>query len=219
MPHDVITPGLLLQAYAGGVFPMSEGRNDQDLFWVDPTERGIIPLNDFHIPRSLAKRVRSEKFTVTANNAFQNVVEACSMPARGRETTWISERIEELYGDLHRRGNAHSIEVWLGGKLVGGLYGVALGGAFFGESMFSTERDASKVALVYLVAKLKVGGYRLLDTQFITEHLKQFGAIEIGREAYHRLLTEALQAPAPNIDQLDVSAAGSTILQLITQTS
>jgi len=219
MPHDVITPGLLLQAYAGGVFPMSEGRDDQDLFWVDPTERGILPLNDFHVPRSLAKRIRSEKYTVTADKAFQRVVEACSMPARGRETTWISERIEELYSDLHQRGHAHSIETWFEGKLVGGLYGVALGGAFFGESMFSTQTDASKVALVYLLAKLKLGGYHLLDTQFITEHLKQFGAIEIGRDAYHALLNEALQAPAPNFDQLDMSTDGATILQLITQTS
>jgi len=219
MPHDVITPGLLLQAYAGGVFPMAEGRADEDLFWVDPTERGILPLDKFHVPRSLAKRVRSNRFAVTADKVFQKVVQACSMPARGRETTWISERIEALYSDLHSRGHAHSLEVWLDKKLVGGLYGVALGGAFFGESMFSTETDASKVALVYLVAKLKAGGYRLLDTQFITDHLKQFGAIEIGRNAYHSLLNDALQAPAPNFDQLDTSADGSTILQLITQTS
>jgi len=219
MPHDVISPNLLLQAYAGGVFPMSEGRDDTDLFWVDPEDRGIIPLNGFHIPRSLAKRVRSDKFTITVDKAFTRTVQACAVPARGRETTWISQRIEALYSDLHVRGYAHSVEVWLSGKMVGGLYGVSLGGAFFGESMFSTATDASKVALVYLVARLKVGGYQLLDTQFITDHLKQFGAQAIHRDQYHILLQEALQAEAPNFGQLDPTADGSTILQLITQTS
>lgn len=219
MPHDVITPNLLLQAYSSGVFPMAEGRDDSELFWVDPEERGIIPLNGFHIPRSLAKRVRQNRFRITADKAFRDVVCACSMPARGRETTWISERIEMLYTDLHKRGFAHSVEVWLDEELVGGLYGVSLGGAFFGESMFSTATDASKVALVHLVARLKVGGYWLLDTQFITDHLKQFGAIEIHRQEYHARLRDALRAQNTNFHQLDDDDCGSTILQLITQTS
>jgi leucyl/phenylalanyl-tRNA--protein transferase len=219
MPHDVITPNILLQAYSSGVFPMSEGRNDNELFWVDPEERGIIPLNSFHIPKSLAKRVRQHKFEITYDKAFQKVVAACSLPARGRESTWISERIEDLYTDLHERGFAHSIEAWQDEKLVGGLYGVSLGGAFFGESMFSTATDASKVALVYLVARLKVGGYWLLDTQFITEHLKQFGAVEIHRQEYHARLSDALKAQNVDFFQLDPLSAGSTILQLITQTS
>jgi len=219
MPHDVITPNLLLQAYSSGVFPMAEGRKDSELFWVDPEERGIIPLTHFHIPRSLAKRVRQDAYTVTANKAFQKVVGACSMPARGRETTWISERIEMLYTDLHKRGFAHSVETWSDGKLAGGLYGVSLGGAFFGESMFSAKTDASKVALVHLVARLKVGGYKLLDTQFITDHLKQFGALEIHRNEYHARLRDALQIQDANFDQLDPLTDGSTVLQLITQTS
>lgn len=219
MPHDVITPNLLLQAYSSGVFPMAEGREDNELFWVDPEERGIIPLNGFHIPRSLAKRVKQNKFEVTADTAFRSVVQSCAKPARGRETTWISERIEMLYTDLFQRGFAHSVEAWYDGKLVGGLYGVSLGGAFFGESMFSTMTDASKVALVHLVARLKVGGYWLLDTQFITEHLKQFGALEIHRQEYHARLRDALQAQSANFNQLPADSDGSTILQLITQTS
>ncbi len=219
MPHDVITPNLLLQAYSSGVFPMSEGRTDNELFWVDPERRGILPLDQFHIPRSLAKRVRKDQFTVTTDKAFQRVVKACAKPARGRETTWISERIETLYTDLFKRGRAHSVEVWLAGKIVGGLYGVSLAGAFFGESMFSVQTDASKVALVHLVARLKVGGYQLLDTQFITEHLKQFGALEIERQDYHARLADALQCQTANFSQLESGVDGATILHLITQTS
>lgn len=219
MPHDVITPNLLLQAYSSGVFPMAEGREDNELFWVDPEERGVIPLNGFHIPKSLAKRVRQNKYQITIDTAFRQVVQNCAKPARGRETTWISERIETLYTDLFQRGFAHSVETWHEGQLVGGLYGVSLGGAFFGESMFSTMTDASKVALVHLVARLKVGGYWLLDTQFITDHLKQFGAIEIHRQEYHARLRDALQAQGASFNQLSPEADGSTILQLITQTS
>lgn len=219
MPHDVITPNLLLQAYATGLFPMAEGRDDSELFWVDPEERGIIPLNSFHIPRSLAKKVRRNAFSVTHDTNFQTVVQACAKPARGRESTWISERIELLYTDLFERGFAHSVECWLEGKLVGGLYGVSLGGAFFGESMFSTATDASKMALVHLVARLKAGKYQLLDTQFITDHLKQFGAIEIPRPAYHSNLRKALQLEQADFNQLEDGVSGSTILQLITQTS
>jgi len=219
MPNDGVTPDLLLQAYSSGVFPMADGRSDNELFWVDPEKRGILSLAHFHVPRSLAKRVRQDPFDVTADKAFLQTVRACAKPARGRETTWISERIENLYGELHRRGYAHSVECWKDGNLVGGLYGVSLGGAFFGESMFSTETDASKVALVHLVARLKLGNYKLLDTQFITDHLKQFGAQEIPREDYHLRLKKALAIEDFNFNQLDPLAPGSTILQLITQTS
>ena len=219
MPHETITPNLLLQAYANGIFPMSEDREDKELFWVDPDFRGIIPLDQFHIPRSLKKAVKKTPFRVTTDEAFREVVKACSMPARGRETTWISERIEAMYEDLHQRGFAHSIECWKGDELVGGLYGVSLGAAFFGESMFSKRTNASKIALVYLVARLKKAGYSLLDSQFITEHLKQFGAVEIAREEYHQLLTEALHAPHPDYFALSEEEPASGILQLITQTS
>ncbi|MBL4640043.1 MAG: leucyl/phenylalanyl-tRNA--protein transferase [Kordiimonadaceae bacterium] len=220
MPHDVITPNILLQAYASGLFPMSEGRKDNELFWVDPEERGIIPLNKFHIPRSLAKKVRKDVFFVTTDQAFQRVVQSCALPARGRETTWISDRIETLYTDLHKRGFAHSVECWIEDELVGGLYGVSLSGAFFGESMFSTQTDASKVALTHLVGRLIAGGYHLLDTQFITDHLRQFGATEIPRQEYQSKLQSALQAEKADFYQLDgVSVSGSTILQLITQIS
>lgn len=219
MPHDVITPNLLLQAYATGLFPMAEGRDDSELFWVDPEERGIIPLNDFHVPRSLAKKVKKDTFKVTHDTVFQKIVQACATPARGRESTWISERIEALYTDLFERGAAHSIECWNDTELVGGLYGVSLGGAFFGESMFSTQTDASKIALVHLVARLKVGGYQLLDTQFITDHLKQFGAQEIPRPEYHSNLRLALQLENADFDQLPDGLTGSAIMQLITQTS
>jgi leucyl/phenylalanyl-tRNA--protein transferase len=219
MPHDSITPNLLLQAYAAGVFPMADGREDDELFWVDPEKRGIIPLDAFHIPRSLAKTVRRDIYTVTTDTAFRDVVQACSKPARGRETTWISERIETLYADLFSRGFAHSVECWQGGKLVGGLYGVSLAGAFFGESMFHTATDASKVALVHLVARLRYGGFGLLDTQFITGHLKQFGTIEIPRTDYHGRLRVALALHQASFQRLPSSLAGSNILQLITQTS
>ncbi|UTW57309.1 leucyl/phenylalanyl-tRNA--protein transferase [Kordiimonas sp. SCSIO 12603] len=219
MPHETITPNLLLQAYANGIFPMSEDREDKELFWVDPDFRGIIPLDQFHIPRSLKKAIKKEPFRVTTDEAFRDVVKACSMPARGRETTWISERIEAMYADLHQRGFAHSVECWEGEELVGGLYGVSLGAAFFGESMFSTRTNASKIALAYLVARLKNAGFALLDSQFITDHLKQFGAVEIPRETYHQFLTEALHAPHPDYFSLSEDAPASTILQLITQTS
>ncbi len=219
MPHDSITPNLLLQAYAAGVFPMADSRDDEELFWVDPDERGIIPLDDFHLPKSLAKVIRQDRFTVTVDEAFQKVVQACARPARGRHTTWISERIENLYTDLHNRGFAHSVECWREGDLVGGLYGVSLGGAFFGESMFHTETDASKVALAHLVARLKAGRFILLDTQFVTDHLKQFGAREMPRSEYQELLKAALMIHSANFYGLGASTDGSTVLQLITQTS
>ena len=219
MSERVITPELLLNAYASGVFPMADSRSDADLFWVDPNERGILPLNDFHAPRSLKKLVRQDKFNVTVNRSFKEVVAACAAPARGRENTWISNRIEELYTTLHQLGFAHSVECHIDGELVGGLYGVCLAGAFFGESMFHTETGASKVALVHLVARLINGGYSLLDTQFGTEHLSRFGVIEISREEYHQKLDTALQIEDADFYRLPSDTSGSAVLQLITQTS
>lgn len=187
-----LTPEILLRAYAEGVFPMAERRDDPTLFWVSPEQRGIMPLEAFHVPRRLARTVRSDRFTVTSDLCFADVMRACAEPVPGRAQSWINAEIVRLYTALHATRHAHSIECWLDGQLVGGLYGVSLGAAFFGESMFSRERDASKVALVHLVAQLIRGGYRLLDTQFITDHLAQFGTIEIPRDAYLTKLRAAL---------------------------
>lgn len=186
----------MLRAYAIGVFPMAEHRRDRRLFWVDPERRGVIPLDRFHAPSRLRRTFRSGRFQITADRAFREVIEACAEARPTRRSTWISDRIIELYCELHERGFAHSVETWREGRLVGGLYGVALGAAFFGESMFSRERDASKVALVHLVARLRLGGFLLLDTQFVTEHLQRFGAIEIPRDEYRSQLARAIAAPA-----------------------
>ena len=183
-----IDPDLLLRAYAVGVFPMSDGRDAPDVYWVEPRRRAIIPLDRFHLSRSLRKAVRSDRFEVSTDRAFAEVVRACA----ARDDTWINGEIEASYAALHRRGAAHSMEVWEAGTLVGGLYGVRLGGAFFGESMFSTATDASKVALAWLVARLKLGGFVLLDCQFMTGHLKSLGAVEIPQEDYLVLLDSAL---------------------------
>ena len=191
-----LTPEILLRAYAEGLFPMAERRGDPTLYWVSPEKRGIIPLDTFHVPHRLARTVRSGAFTVTADTAFRDVMEACAAPAPGREETWINDEILRLYCALHASGHAHSVECWQNGELVGGLYGVRLGAAFFGESMFSRARDASKVALVALVDGLKRGGFVLLDSQFITAHLARFGAIEIPREQYLMKLTYALSRDA-----------------------
>ncbi|HEX4532765.1 MAG TPA: leucyl/phenylalanyl-tRNA--protein transferase [Rhizomicrobium sp.] len=187
-----LTPEILLESYASGVFPMAERRNDPNLFWVSPEQRGIIPLDGFHIPKRLARTVRGNRFGVTLDKAFTDVIAACAAPTDEREESWINPEIVSLYTALHRRGNAHSVECWQDGVLVGGLYGVKLGAAFFGESMFSRARDASKVALVHLVSRLNVGGFKLLDAQFITSHLATFGAIEIPRAQYLNLLDAAL---------------------------
>lgn len=187
-----LTPEIVLRAYAEGLFPMAERRDDPTLFWVSPEQRGVIPLNGFHVSKRLARTVRSDRFTVTTDHAFVDVMRACAAPAEGRAQSWINEEIVRLYTALHATGYAHSVECWQGGALVGGLYGVSLGAAFFGESMFSKARDASKVALVHLVARLKTGRYRLLDTQFLTAHLASFGALEIPRRAYLAQLEEAL---------------------------
>jgi len=187
-----LTPDIILRAYAAGVFPMAENRDDPELFWVDPDMRGLLPLDQFHVSRSLKKVVRRGVFEIRYDTAFQSVVLACAESSAGRDNTWINDEIVTLYSALHQMGHAHSVECWRNECLVGGLYGLSLGGAFFGESMFSRETDASKVALVYLVTRLRIGGYRLLDTQFVTDHLKQFGAIEINRQEYHALLEDAL---------------------------
>jgi leucyl/phenylalanyl-tRNA--protein transferase len=188
-----LTPAVLLQAYAAGLFPMAEAADDPELFWVDPTRRGIIPLDGFHVPRRLNRVLRRGGFEVRCDTAFVEVMRGCAEASETRPSTWINDEIVRLYGALFEHGAAHCIESWLDGELVGGLYGVSLGAAFFGESMFSRASDASKVALVHLVARLRLGGYRLLDTQFLTTHLAQFGAVEISRPRYHRLLAEALR--------------------------
>ncbi len=187
-----ITPDLVLQAYSCGIFPMAENADDPELHWYEPRRRGIMPLEAFHIPRSLAKTVRSGRFEVVADHDFDAVMAGCAAAAPGREKTWINGTIRRLYRDLFDRGFCHCIEARRDGELVGGLYGVAIGGAFFGESMFHRATDASKVALVHLVGRLRRGGYRLLDAQFVTNHLATFGAVEIDRNTYRSLLAQAL---------------------------
>lgn len=187
-----LDPDLLLRAYSVGVFPMASTRDAAEVFWVEPKKRGILPLDGFHLSRSLAKTIRSDRYTITVDTAFGQVVSHCAESTARRPDTWINPDIERAYAELHRRGYAHSVEAWQGDALVGGLYGVRLGAAFFGESMFSRARDASKVALAHLVARLKFGGFKLLDCQFLTEHLASLGTIEVGREAYVALLDSAL---------------------------
>ena len=191
-----LTPELVLAAYARGLFPMAEKRDDPHLYWVSPEKRGVLPLDAFHVPHRLARTVRSAKFTVTADRAFVDVMKGCAAPKPGREETWINSEILRLYTALAASGHAHSVECWQDGQLVGGLYGVKLGAAFFGESMFSRARDASKVALVKLVEVLRRGGFALLDTQFITAHLAGFGAVEVPRDRYLTLLECALSREA-----------------------
>jgi len=193
---ETLPPELLLRAYAAGIFPMAEGRDDPHVFWVDPKKRGVLPLDGFHIPRTLKKTLRRGSFMVRANSAFERVLEECAAPGPGRPDTWINAPIRNAVVELHRLGFAHSLETWLDGELVGGLYGVALRGAFFGESMFSRATDASKVALAHLVARLRLGGFRLLDTQFITDHLRRFGAAEIPARDYQKRLESALEYQA-----------------------
>ncbi|MFC0408000.1 leucyl/phenylalanyl-tRNA--protein transferase [Roseomonas elaeocarpi] len=195
-PSAVITPELVLRAYAAGLFPMAEGRRSSRLFWLDPEQRGILPLDHFHLPRRLARTVNNAGFQVKADQDFSSVVQGCAEPAPGREDSWINPEVERLFNSLHYLGHAHSIEVYRDGLLVGGLYGVRIGSAFFGESMFSREREASKVALVHLVVRLRRGGFTLLDTQFLTAHLRQFGAIEIPQADYKARLGLALRTLA-----------------------
>lgn len=195
-PGYRIPPDLLLRAYASGVFPMAEHADDPEVFWVRPETRGIIPLDAFHVPKSLAKTIRQGRFEIRYDHDFAGVIDGCAETGEGRASTWINAPIRAAYLDLHRRGHCHSVEAWRDGRLVGGLYGVSLGRAFFGESMFSRERDASKVCLVHLVERLRRQGFVLLDTQFTTEHLKRFGALDVPRGRYEKMLEKALAGEA-----------------------
>jgi leucyl/phenylalanyl-tRNA--protein transferase len=215
---SALTPQIVLQAYARGIFPMAEHQDDPTVYWIDPESRGLLPLDAFHVPRRLLRTVRGDLFEVRVDSAFAEVVAGCASRGPGRWTTWINDQIVELYCALHDMERAHSVECWRDGELVGGLYGVSLAGAFFGESMFSRASDASKVALVHLVARLKRGGYRLLDTQFVTQHLATFGAIEVSRREYLRLLERALEVKG-DFYSLPEGLGGAEILQSITQTS
>lgn len=240
-----LDPDLVLRAYAMGVFPMAEHRDEASVFWVEPRQRAIMPLDGFHLSRSLRKTIAGDRFRVTADAAFDQVIALCAESAPDRPDTWINPAIEKVFGELHRRGFAHSIEAWDGERLVGGLYGLALGRAFFGESMFSRMRDASKVAIAALVARLRLGGFELLDCQFMTDHLASLGAVEVPRETYLSMLSDALGegaaglatgaagvsadfgalnalgAPPPDSLALTTSppVSGKVIAQLLTQTS
>jgi leucyl/phenylalanyl-tRNA--protein transferase len=196
IPRPRLTPELLIRAYAAGLFPMAESRDDPDIFWVDPKRRGVLPLDAFHVPRSLRKTVRRGVFEVTCDTAFAEVIAACAEPRPDRPESWINDTIRDAYCRLHEIGFAHSVECRTDGRLVGGLYGVSVGAAFFGESMFSRATDASKVALVHLVARLRLGRYRLLDTQFRTDHLDRFGVVEVPARDYLTLLEDAIQYQA-----------------------
>ncbi len=202
-----ITPQVLLKAYACGIFPMAESAEDNALYWIEPERRGILPLDHVHVPRRLARTIRAGGFEVKIDNDFEAVIEGCAAPRSGRRSTWINGRIRGLYRELFALGHCHTVEVWQDGALAGGLYGVHLGRAFFGESMFSSARDASKIALVYLVARLKYGGFTLLDTQFVTGHLARFGAIEVSRQEFQRCLEAALAGGL--VAQGSTSSAGS----------
>ncbi len=213
-----ITADVLLKAYAIGVFPMAESADDPGLFWIEPEQRGLLPLDDFHLPKRLARTIRAEPFEIRIDTDFDGVIEGCARPAKGRRKTWINARIRSLYRELFDLGHCHTVEAWRDGKLVGGLYGIALGSAFFGESMFSTERDASKVALVYLVARLKIGGFTLLDIQFTTDHLKRFGAYEVDRDEYQKALNKALALKA-DFHGLAGGGTSEEVLQAVNHTS
>ena len=213
-----LTPDILVRAYTAGVFPMAESADDTELFWVDPRRRGILPLDAFHVARRLRRVVRQRIFEIRCDSAFEDVIRACAEASEKRPNTWINDEIVRLYAALFTRGAAHSVESWRDGKLVGGLYGVSLGAAFFGESMFNAETDASKVALVHLVARLRLGGFRLLDTQFLTPHLARFGGIEISRRHYHRLLAEALPYRAVFSSTLPGGAVGDPLAALQSST-
>lgn len=214
----LLGPDELLAGYARGRFPMANSATDPRLFWVEPEWRGVLPLDGFHVPKRLARTVRQDVFRVRINTCFRRVVELCAEAAPDRPNTWINTRIKSLYGELYDRGHAHSVEAWQGDVLVGGLYGVSLHRAFFGESMFSRMRDASKVALVHLVAHLRLKGFELLDTQFITDHLSQFGAVEISREAYQGLLASS-SFGVGSFDSEPKELSGASALQSISHTS
>lgn len=214
MPDDMLTPDLLLQAYRVGIFPMSETRDSDEVFWVDPRHRGVFPLDGFHLSRSLKRRLRRAEYRVTFNHDFAAVVTGCA----NRDETWINDTIFDLYVALHESGDAHSCEVWKDAQLVGGVYGVTIGGAFFGESMFSTATDASKVALAYLIDRLRLCEFALFDTQFLTDHLASLGAVEISRAAYHQKLESALRLTRSFHATTQVPSA-QDLIQRSTQTS
>ena len=213
-----ITPQVLLKAYACGIFPMAESAEDPALYWIEPQQRGVLPLDQVHVPRRLARTIKQGTFDIRVDSDFDGVISGCAASRPGRRTTWINPRIRGLYRDLFQSGYCHTVEAWAGGRLIGGLYGVALNGAFFGESMFSTERDASKVALVYLCARLLRGGFLLLDTQFVTDHLRQFGTVEIERGDFHKLLERALVHEA-DFAALPKDASPEEVLRLLGQPS
>ena len=213
-----LTPEVLLKAYACGIFPMAESAEDPALYWIEPEQRGVIPLDRFHVSGRLARTVKSGRFAVVCNRDFGAVIDGCAEPQPGRTRTWINRRIRNLYEGLYRIGHCHTVEVYDGDALVGGLYGVSLGRTFFGESMFHRARDASKIALVHLVARLRAGGFKLLDTQFVTDHLKTFGAVEVPRKQYHKLLAEALTGEADfAVLPLDRPIRGDKALELATK--
>lgn len=209
-----ITPQVLLKAYGCGIFPMAESADDPALYWIEPQHRGLLPLDAIHVPRRLARTVRTTPLRVRVDTAYEAVIDGCAAARPGRRSTWINSRIRGLYRDLFDMGHCHTVEVWNADQLVGGLYGVELGGAFFGESMFSYERDASKIALLYLAARLIHGGFRLLDTQFVTDHLQQFGTVEVDRDAFHRRLEEALTVTA-HFGRLPDDAPPDAVLSII----
>jgi leucyl/phenylalanyl-tRNA--protein transferase len=214
-PLYEITPQVLLKAYACGIFPMAESADDPQLYWIEPQARGVLPLDQVSVPKKLAKAIRQGAVDVRVDSDFDGVIDGCAAPRPNRETTWINQPIRRLYRELYDQGFCHTVEVWNGGRLVGGLYGVALGGAFFGESMFSTERDVSKIALIYLCARLIRGGYRLLDTQFVTPHLRQFGTIEVDKQGFHRLLEPALAVTNADFWALERDASPETVLAIV----
>jgi leucyl/phenylalanyl-tRNA--protein transferase len=213
-PLFEITPQTLLRAYACGIFPMAEAADDPHLYWIEPQARGVLPLDEVRVPKRLARTVRQSPFDISIDEDFEGVIEGCAGARPGRQSTWINDQIRGLYRDLFAQGHCHTVEARREGRLVGGLYGVALGGAFFGESMFSTERDASKIALVYLCARLIHGGFTLLDTQFVTEHLRQFGTIEVEKAQFHERLDAAVERVA-EFRRLPPSTAPDAVLRII----
>ena len=213
-----ITPQVLLKAYACGIFPMAESADDNALYWIEPERRGILPLDAVHVPKRLSRTIRQGRFEIRTDSDFDGVIDGCAGSRPQRRSTWINDRIRTLYRELYNLGHCHTVEAWREGRLVGGLYGVHLGGAFFGESMFSHERDASKIALVYLAARLKYGSFKLLDTQFVTDHLIRFGATEVTRDTFQRLLEEALAVSA-DFFALAADVSPDSVLQLVSQTS
>jgi len=213
-PMFEITPQVLLKAYSCGIFPMAESADDPALYWIEPQQRGVLPLDNFHVPRRLLRTVRTTPLQVKVDNDYERVIDGCAAPRAGRMSTWINTRIRGLYRELFDLGACHTVEVWHGDQIVGGLYGVALKSAFFGESMFSTERDASKIALVHLTARLIKGGFTLLDTQFVTEHLRQFGTVELDRGLFQAQLERALEKDA-DFFALPRNATGAEVAAII----